>query len=232
LTARSNIWSVRATAGRAVARRWDRRDEGAKGVQVEVKRMAIIGLCVAAMLAVIPAVAQAGEIWELKETGPYKTVIPTVVLTSAGSLGIVENAGGTRVGKCKVTDEEEIWNTAVGEDEMLAFHGICKGGPFPCTTHEVAELILRGKWASTLHEVAALYYDKFSGVEIEVKCASGASDVYKQITANPLDPQVLPNKLKFAGAASGEMEFGTHTFYLTGVDKLKTPTPYKKVRAG
>lgn len=194
--------------------------------------MTVIGLCVAGLLAVIPAAAQANEVWELNKSG-WTTTFPHEVLASSGSLAIIENSGGTQVGKCKVTDDEEIWNAAVGEDEMIAFNGLCKGGPFPCVGHEPVNLTARGlNWESELHKVGLLYYDEFSGMELEVECVvSTKKATYEEVFANPIDPQVLTDKLKFNGAASGEMETPGHTFYFTGVDKLKAPAGYTKVRA-
>ena len=202
-------------------------------------RLTVATVCAAAAIAVCAQAAQAAPPrWEFKGPPTAYTQLASETGTAKATLTLTKSvAPFTVYGKCKTTGTENFTNpsnlTLPGEDEVTSFAGSCTGGPPPCipAKEKVSIVGVAPNSTSELLEIAAVPYDEFSGVEIEFKClSSGLHGVAEEIIVNPLKPEVLVNKLVFAGAASGELEIGITKFDLTGTDKLK-PTISKKVKA-
>jgi len=144
-----------------------------------------------------------------------------------------------------------------GTGEMEEFEVVCEEGtgpglnaaaPFPCVlVGEAFELkAVNVSWPSTL-EVGGpkrsvrvrrkratsirnlpKYYDKFTGVDIEVYCLK--SKQHAEYTGS-LKPEVEVGRLTFRGPESGELEEASsgRRFYLKGSDWI-TPQKYKNIR--
>src|SRR5579859_7423662 len=104
-----------------------------------MRRIRIIGLCVAATLATATA-AQAAPQWELcNNPGPWVKLNPGEVETLKISGGFVLFEVGSAVtAKCKVKGIEKIQDPGGGLGGvglLFPFIGKCHGGadPYPCT---------------------------------------------------------------------------------------------------
>ncbi len=222
---------------------------------MKLGRLTMIGLCVAAALAMTATAAQAAPRWFVKETGlpPKETGLHEVLvpetLLGEGELSVYSNAHPPKerpISNCLVRNRESIDDPEEtelpGTGEMEEFEVVCEKGtgslnaamPYPCTHGETFELKATGlNWVSTLETsgsgpLGPRIYDDFPDVAIEVDClVNGEHAVY----TGSLRPQVTIGRLKFT-SSSGQVEepvSGEH-FYFKGSDFIE-PRLYKDVRA-
>jgi len=221
-----------------------------------LKRLTLLGLGLIGVFAIASATAQAtvGPRWYLKETGGYIPLsglsgliepMAQETLQSEGEISVVTNvkySGLRSLSECLVKDRGSIEDPPnmelAGTGEMEEFGVVCEkesGGlnaaaPYPCVVGEPFELIGVGRWPSTLErEGSHKVFDNFGIVQIEVNClATKEHAVY----AGPLRVEFAVGRLRFLGAASGELEDTTnpgHRFTMKGTDFI-VPVNYKEVR--
>ena len=178
-----------------------------------------------AMLGV-PAGARAVPLWEV---GPAYHVLPELptfeTLISSGELVLYE-VGKVSGAKCKIEDEELIWNPVgggAGEDTMEKWEGECHGSAiFPCTAAEHFKVKAFGSPSKLL----AATEDEIKVPAMELECPVSLK---KETYAGVLIPKLGVNKLNFSGAASGTLKGGVHEIDFKGKEKLKAVS-WAKVR--
>ncbi len=191
-------------------------------------RIGRLAAAFAVMASLAAASAAQGAVvrWWVKPPAAYGELAPAtpVQVTSVAHLLITENTGA--VGKCVFKDSDTVENpastTASGTDKMTLFAGSCKRYPWPCTTTETVQMNGGSSlpWASVLTEPSAgIYDDAFTAAAFEVKCVT--SSLTALYTETLMEPEVLPNELKFTFTNNG-FKSGTHEFHFQGSDKLET----------
>jgi hypothetical protein len=181
---------------------------------------ALAPLTAIAMLAVLPAVAQAVPHWFKKAVlmGPAH-----VTATTTGNLTI--NTLGQQI-KCKVSDAEEIWNPpsgGPGEDLVTAFtltgckakllSSACPKGP--------VEVLSNGlPWPSHLIPGPPIR-DEIQKIRLIVRCIPGTpGDEFE----GSLTPEVSKGALIFGGPGGGTLfDPSSNPLTVTGADVLKAP---------
>ncbi len=192
-------------------------------------RVGAATLLALAMLAAMPALAQAEPYWTsngkvLKEgqSEPVKTA-GALTFTLAG-LGTV---------KCKLKDEELIENplgAGAGTDVMTLFQLTgCTGKPPPCTTSAITAVLLSGSMTTELFGPPPIR-DQIEGLELEFKCTKGGAHIGTY--EGELEPEVGASVLTF-GAGSGELEdpITKKGATVSGSDKLTGPPGDTKISA-
>ncbi len=199
-----------------------------------MRRATLCTMCACVALAASAASAQAlPTFWEVKATasGPFEklTIGVKETLLTSGKLvyGGMSGGKGIKGAGCVLNDTEVIENEAFGEgiDEMTSFEAVCKPtAPAPCVASEAWRL--RGLKLPWFSELVIGVEDVFTGVEVEVECASGAKGFYKP-PGGVWHPKLSLNALKSTSASGVFKKSPGNNFYLVGTDKLKPVSAFE-----
>jgi hypothetical protein len=188
------------------------------------KLAALTPLLAVVAFAVVPAAAQAVPHWYKK--GVLIGSAPVPVATS-GNLTL--EALGMTI-KCKVNDNEEIWNPASGgpgQDLVTVFTlSKCKNKTATpiCPKGAVEVLAMGLPWPSHLFSTpppGSVIRDEIEKVRLQLRCLPGAiADEFE----GSLTPEVGNGTLIFGGPGGGQLtDASLNPMTVSGIDKLIAP---------